>query len=263
MQCNRSFTETFNDVPEKLLSPLDYFNKFFPDSLLETVVDQTNLYSVQKSLKSVDTNVDEMTTLIGMEILMGVIKLPSHRNYWSRSLRFPTIADAMPRIRFELLRRYIHFVDQDTKHDANDGLFKIKPILEAVRKECVKVETEEFHSVDEQIIQSKTRYTKVRQYNPKKPRKWGFRNLVWAGASGFMYDVFLYGGKESNEVTPYSHLQKSAQVVAKLCVELPRHVGRKVFVDNWFTTLDLMIYLKKEGLLAVGTIRSNCLQGCP
>ena len=87
--------------------------------------------------------------------------------------------------------------------------------------------------------------------------------MVRAGAGGFMYGFFLYGGKESNEVTPYSLLQKSVQVVAKLCVELPRQVGNKVFFDNWFTTLDLMIYLKKEGLLAVGTIRSNCLQGCP
>ena len=53
------------------------------------------------------------------------------------------------------------------------------------------------------------------------------------------------------------------QVVAKLCVELPKHVGHKVFFDNWFTTLDLIIYLKKEGLMAVGTIKSNRLQGCP
>ena len=85
MQCSRSFTGTFNDVPEKFLSPLDYFSKFFPDTLLEAIVDQTNLYSVQKSLKSVDTNVDKMKTLIGMEILMGIIKSPSYCNYWSRS----------------------------------------------------------------------------------------------------------------------------------------------------------------------------------
>ena len=37
---------TFNDVPVNLLSPLDYFSKFFPDTLLEPIVDQTNLYSV-------------------------------------------------------------------------------------------------------------------------------------------------------------------------------------------------------------------------
>ena len=85
MQCSRSFTGTFNDVPEKFLSPLDYFSKFFPDTLLEAIVDQTNLYSVQKSLKSVGTNVDKMKTLIGMEILMGIIKSPSYCNYWSRS----------------------------------------------------------------------------------------------------------------------------------------------------------------------------------
>ena len=84
-----------------------------------------------------------------------------------------------------------------------------------------------------------------------------------AGVSGFMYDFYLYGGKQSNEVRPNSHLQKCAQVVAKLSIELPRHAGHKVFFDNWFTTLDIMIYLKKEGLLAVGTIRSNRLQGCP
>ena len=58
-------------------SPLDYFSKFFPGTLLELIVDQANLYSVQKSLKYVDTNVDEMKTLIGMEILMGIIKLSS------------------------------------------------------------------------------------------------------------------------------------------------------------------------------------------
>ena len=69
----------------------------------------------------------------------------------------------------------------------------------------MKVEPEELHSVDEKIISSKTRYTKLRQYNPQKNRKWGFKNLVRASASGFMYDFFLYGGKESNEVTPYSH----------------------------------------------------------
>ena len=194
MQCNRRFSETFNDVPEKLLSPLDYFSKFFPDTLLEAIVHQTNLYSVQKVLKSVDTCVDEMESLIQMEILMGIIKLPSYQNCCSRSLCFPTIADAMPRNCYELLRRYIHFVDQDTEHDAND-----KPILEAVRKGCVKVEPEEFHSVDEQIIPSKTRYTKVRQYNPKKPRKWGFKNLVRAGASEFIYDFFLYGEKNQRK----------------------------------------------------------------
>ena len=72
-----------------------------------------------------------------------------------------------------------------------------------------------------------------------------------------MYNFYLYGGREPKEQTPYSHLQKSAQVVAKLSVDLPRNFGHKVFFDNWFTTLDLMMYFKKEGIFAVGTITGN------
>ena len=60
--------------------------------------------------------------------------------------------------------------------------------MEAVRNECIKIEPGQFQSVDESIIPSKTKFTKIRQYNPKKPRKWDFKNLVRAGSSGFIYD---------------------------------------------------------------------------
>ena len=52
-------------------------------------------------------------------------------------------------------------------------LFKVKPILDAVRAECVKIEPEECLSIDEQIILCKTKRNKIRQYNPKKSKKMG------------------------------------------------------------------------------------------
>ena len=64
-------------------------------------------------------------------------------------------------------------------------------MIEALRNQCVKAEREEYHSVDEQVIPSKIKRSKVRQYNPKKPRKWGFKNLLRAGASGFMYEFYI------------------------------------------------------------------------
>ena len=130
-----------------------------------------------------------------MQILMGIIKLPSYRNYWPGARRYPAIADVMLKNRFETLSRYLHFVDNDPVHDVCDKPFKIRLILTAVRNECLKVEPEEYHSIDEQIIPSKTKYTKIRQYNPKKPHKWGLKHLARAGASGFMYMFYLYGGK--------------------------------------------------------------------
>ena len=86
-----------------------------------------------------------------MQILIGIIKLPSYRNYCLEALRYPAIADVMSRNRFETLSRYLHFLANDSVHDFSDTLLKIRPILTAVRSECLKVEPEEYHSIDEQI----------------------------------------------------------------------------------------------------------------
>ena len=95
---------------------------------------------------------------------------------------------------------------------------------------CNKLTVDETESSDEQVIPFKTKFTKIRQYNPKKPKKWGFKNLVRSGSRGFMYDFYLYSGKQNaNDNAPYNHLEKSAQVVAKLCQDLPGHKGHTHF----------------------------------
>ena len=262
---NAPFHENKEEMQE-LKTPLEYFKFFWSDELIDLVVEQTNLYSTQKTGYSVNTNHDEIEQFLGMNIMMGIIQLPSYAMYWSQKMRYPPIADKMSLKRYEKLRRFLHFVDNSTFDQQTSGkLYKIQPILESVRQQCLKVPPEESHSVDEQIIPAKTRYSGIRQYNPKKPVKWGFKNHVRAGASGFMYDFYVYAGKEASMDTPeqYKHLQKSSQVVARLCTHLPKEKNHKLFFDNWFTSLDLLHYLKKNGILACGTVRANRLEGCP
>ena len=160
------------------------------------------------------------------------------------------------------MKRSLHVVE-NTTYDAtaDEKFYKIRPMIKVIVNNCVKIESEKYQSVDEKIIPSKTRQTKIQQYNPKKPKKWGFKNLVRAIASGFMYDFYLYAGKD--ELNPDSGLQKYAQVVSRFCKDLPPSVGHKVFFNNWLTTLGLMHHLNKEGLLAVVTIRANRLHNCP
>ena len=143
-----------------------------------------------------------------------------------------------------------HFVN-NLEIEKDDKLAKVRPIINAVREECIKVEPEEYHSVDGQIIPSKTKYSVFRQYNPKKPKKWGFKNLVRAGASGFMYDFYIYEGKSkaTEKGTEYEKLIKSAQVVAIVALHLPNHENHKLFFDNWFSTLELMLFLSEKGCL--------------
>ena len=79
-----------------------------------------------------------------------------------------------------------------------------------------------------------------------------------------MYDFYLYAGKDEqkNDGPEISKLQKCARVFARLCDHLPKHSNHKLFCDNWFTTLDLLLYLKRIGIHVCGTVRSNRLQGC-
>ena len=85
--------------------------------------------------------------------------------------------------------------------NAQDKLAKICPLISIVRDEFVKIEPEEHNSVDKQIIPSKN---KVFVYQTKQ------KNWV------FMYDFFIYGGKNSPGLDDgkFGHLQKCAQVVA-------------------------------------------------
>ena len=196
---------------------------------------------------------------------MSIISLLSYKCCWSQQLRYYPVPDVMSRKRFQLLLENLHFVNSD-KIDKNSKLAKTRPIVDIVRNQCIEVEPEEYHSVDEQIIPTKTKLSSIWQYNPKKPKKWGFKNLVRAGCSRIMYDFFIYERKPTtnngNDNTDYDHLQKSPQVVAKLCQNFSSHKNHELFLDNRFSTLESMLYLKNKGILAVGTIHLNRLGGC-
>lgn len=110
----------------------------------------------------------------------------------------------------------------------------------------MKIEPEEYNSFDKQNIPSKTKSFVYQTIESEKDKRQGFRNLLRASISGFMYDFSLYDGKNSAELDnkEFGHLQKCAQDVAKLCDDLPCHKNCKVFLNNWFTTLDLLNHVR-------------------
>lgn len=93
---------------------------------------------------------------------MGVVSLPSCKYYWAQELRYSPIVDVMPCNHFQELLQCLHFVENNNI-DKNDKLAKIKPSIKAVCNECVKVEPEELHSIDEQIIPSKMKFSSIHQ----------------------------------------------------------------------------------------------------
>ena len=185
--------------PEEDISTYGYFKMFFDDDLIENIVAQTNIYSMQQSGTSIATNKHEIEKYIGIIMTMLYVKLPTQRMYWTNRFRIPSIANLMTVKHFEKLKRYIHFNNNDDALPKTpkefDKLFKIRSLIDSVLPKCQAIPTEEHHSIDEQIIPTKGR-SGLRQYLPKKPNKWGIK--VWArcGHSGILYDFEIYEGRK-------------------------------------------------------------------
>ena len=130
------------------------------------MVQQTNLYYQQNKNKNDVLVTAEMKKFIGVNIMMGIKRLPSYRDYWSSNpqLNDAYISSSMPVKRFSFLLSNLHLNDQTIepkKEDANfDKLYKIRPLIENISEtylHCYDPTREQF--IDESMVKFKGRST--------------------------------------------------------------------------------------------------------
>lgn len=73
------------NIPDSRTMPLEIFLCLFPEDLIDDLLINTNLYTTQLGKPFQPTTADEIKTFLGINILMGVKRLPSYRDYWSRN----------------------------------------------------------------------------------------------------------------------------------------------------------------------------------
>ena len=172
------------------MQPIEYFKKYFTQNMITHIVQQTNMYAAQVGSSFV-TDENEIEQYLGMLMRMGIVHLPRYELYWSIELRYPPIADVMPRDRFKELNRFVHFNDnasavQSRDDPAYDRYYKVRPLLTMLRDACWLTEPEARMSIDEQMIPYKGKNS-LRQYLPKKPKKWGFKVMAKCAVSGLSF----------------------------------------------------------------------------
>ncbi|XP_057338431.1 piggyBac transposable element-derived protein 3-like [Microplitis mediator] len=256
-----------SELPEAIMqldTSAEVFQFLFTSDMIDFIAEQSNLKSIQENIdKPVGIRKEEIEQFIGIVIFMSCVKLPAARMYWTKHVGQPQVYDVMTCNRFEAIKRFLHFNNNENfiprDKDGHDKLFKIRRILDMIRKRLMLVPKEEFLSVDEQIIPTKCRH-ELKQYNPAKPNKWGYKNHVLSGVSGFSYDFEIFAGKQSNShPSDAPDLGVSSNVVTRLTSTVPRHRNFKICFDNWFNSPRLQVYLYKNGLLPLGTVRLNCV----
>lgn len=165
--------------------------------------------------------------------------------------------------RFEKIKSMLHFNNNNEirprDYPNNDRLFKIRPVVKHLVEKFISVPFESCLSVDEQLCSTKCK-SYFKQYLPMKPNKWGFKLYVLAGISGYNYNFEIYTGQENNplyRLPEESDLGACDNIVIRLMRPVPSEKNYKVFFDNYYKSLPLMITLANRGIFSLGTVRRN------
>ena len=239
--------KTATDIFLKLINPI-----------IENILDQSNLYATQKN-KNLNLRENELLSFFGINFCMGYHKLPSYKHYWkgAKDLNVPAISEVMTRDRFVEILSNIHVNNNENIPQNNkDKLFKLRPMIDSLNQIFLESSsgTREL-SVDESMIKFKGRST-IKQYNPMKPIKRGYKLWCIADQNGYIMKFSVYQGKNETLEKEFENTNLGERIVLQLTKPFWNE-SRLVFFDNYFTTIPLLEKLRTQQTLACGTIRQN------
>ncbi|KAB0805145.1 hypothetical protein PPYR_02115, partial [Photinus pyralis] len=246
---------------------LDSWKLYFPDSILEKIVECTNRYIAKmrprysRARDAADTDVVEIKAVLGLLYLAGVQR-SSHINLRDLWMQDGTGVEyfrlTMGLNRFQFILRALRFDNVNDREFRKqfDKLAPIREIFDVFVYRCnTNYNVSELLTIDE-MLESFRGSCAFRQYIPNKPAKYGLKILAMVDARFFYtHNLKVYVGNQPDG--PFK-VDNSAAAVVKKLIQPISGTGRNVTCDNWFTSIPLALeLLQKHNLTLVGTLRKN------
>ena len=187
---------------------------------------------------------------------MGITRKPKIADHWKQKFGLfrSQVNTIMSRDRFQLIWRYLHLYDSELLPQLGqpDKLLKLRWLIEYLNKAFSQMYTTYGSvTIDESMVKFKGRLS-FRQYLPSKPIKWGMK--MWSLAestNGYLHQFQIYTGKEGVQEKRLSH-----RVVTDLMKNM-QDQNICVYMDNFYTGIELLKELKIRGIYACGIVRAN------
>ena len=271
-----------NNLPA---SVLDLFHAFIPISLVEGWAKYTNEAPIpgpqapppkrSRKLQWTETSTDELFLWLAMMIYIGIHKENRLEDHWKAStpgVQRPThpILKYMPYERFQqLLRRIRIFPPSSPAEDSPHTNFtRVKEWSTHIQRMSLYFYIPGTSiAVDECMIRFTGR-SKATVTIPTKPTPTGFKVWVVAQRGYFLqwiwHDPMTRFGpvagpptrKRKRDPDDAPYLNPTQSVVIALTNMLPKQTYH-VYLDNLFTSIDLLIALRQRDIGGTGTCRTN------
>ena len=228
------------------------------EGLLTLIKVESERYAEQNG-RVYQTRIDELAAFLGINILMGINRLPVIKDCWSaeEGLGNPLTQKAMTRSRFFEILQNMHFSENlqnlpPRDSEQYDRAWKLRPLFDHLLKHFQEAMQPESHqSIDEHMCKFKGKSI-MRQYMKNKPIKWRFKFWFRCGSkSRYLYEFDMDLGKKGN-----TEFGLGESVVLSLCKSL-QDTNCYVYFDNFFTSPTLMAKLLENGIYGIGAVRAN------
>lgn len=281
---NHSFTYSEISGPKHCpppnSKPIEYLTLFFTTTIINVFVTETNRYArsyieqnqgnlspFSRVKKWVDVTLLEMKAFLAILLNMGMIRKPSIASYWDTDYTqsTPYFAKIMSSNRFILILKFFHIVD----------VRKLVPRGQPGYDPCGRFQTIIDHanrlfkhyyyptqalSVDESLVGTKKRVA-LTQYLPKKKHhKWGIKLWVLCDSiTRYCCAFYCYKGAQRNEL---NERVVETGLGGNVVITLLRMAnclnnGHHMYLDNFFTSINLAKTLYSQNTFLTGTLRKD------
>ena len=263
------------------IEPIDLFTLFIPDDLYDTISIYTNFYADLHSAGHgsgrpwTPTTPGDIKTFFAAIIYMGVWgAIPIH-NFWRPGkVVFKELQEAISETRFTQIKRYFHVSDPRTEafepldsddeelydEDRFDDIwwYKMEPLVGRFRQACTRYYApSDSIAIDESMVRCFGRSSHTYKM-PNKPISQGYKLYALADHGYIWYWIWASRAKSIIEVKKHEDLTLTGSMVFQLLQKLPPEPGRyTVYLDNYFTSINLFKRLRDEGIGACGTTRPS------
>lgn len=251
-------TEKYKD-----LTPVQIFELFIDEEVINLFVTETKKYAVLKNESNMNVSADEIKAFLGILILSGYNSLPGKKCYWNTKddMKNILVSECMRRDRFLYINKYFH-VGDNTEIDHRDRLFKLRPLINLLKTRFMKHWIMcEFLDYDESMVKYFGPHP-CKQFIRGKPIRFGYKVWCLNTHYGYLVNFEIYQGKSTPVINPeYDEIfGKATAPLISFLDEIPdekKHFPYHIVTDNLFTSLNLLKHLKERGYSGTGTMRKN------